>query len=229
MDKHLKYTPEISATTVLLPQSVSTRIKLSIPIVYWIPLRTVQLPCVFMLLEMATTTKILIPPHSILLSRPPMHLPAPLLQCQLLRQPSNITVPQASPKAILGSQQISTGLGMTAVLLLFTHSLWCHRTKAPASALGQPPTSPPWATATHHGKGGITSLVLPTPIRAGQLSARLDGSWWPPKDWFRRKEEKRAKNAGKMVILNKLYSWLVLGILNPVNCIGHLRTYTTRK
>ena len=157
-----------------------------------------------------------------------MHLPAPLLQCQLLRQPSNITVSQASPKAILGSQQISTGLGMTAVLLLFTHSLWCHRTKAPTSALGQPPTSPPWATATHHGKGKEAwssqhqleqgSSVHGWTVHDGHQKTGLEG-----------KKKEEAKNAGKMVILNKLYSWLVLGILNPVNCMGHLRTYTTRK
>ena len=61
MDKHLKYTREILATTVFLPQGISTHIKLFISIVYWIPLRTVQLSSVFMLLEMATTTtKILI-------------------------------------------------------------------------------------------------------------------------------------------------------------------------
>ena len=100
-----------------------------------------------------------------------MHSPAPLLQCQLLGQPSNIKVPQASPKAIFGSQQISTGPGMTAVLSLFTHSLWCHWTKAPTSAFWQPPTSPPWATATHHRKGKEALLAWSSQQQLEQCSS----------------------------------------------------------
>ena len=88
---------------------------------------------------------------------------------------SNIRVPQASRKAILGSPQISTGPRTRAFALHPQPMVSPHRgtyLRILATA-NKPPLGD--SHTPREREGGATSLVLPTPVRAGQLSMSLEG------------------------------------------------------